>query len=188
VLCFFMLASGDQLLNQILAGQSRMSEKKRTVEMVHDVEQGIARYLLTVTMINASLGITAGLGFWLLGVPNPALWGAMAFAFNYVPFFGPVAGTIVVAFVSILAFDSLAYACVPTLFFITISLVEGNYLTPTIVGRSMSLNPIILFVELIVGGWAWGLVGAILAVPLLAVAKIASDKSQMTQLSRLLGN
>jgi len=123
----------------------------------------------------------------LLGVPNPALWAVMAFLFNYVPFFGPAVCTVIVAFVSLLSFDSVAYACVPPLYFVVISAVEGNLLTPMIVGRSMSLNPIILFVALIVGGWAWGLGGAILAVPLLAVIKIASDKFQTTQpLARLL--
>ncbi|HUQ67892.1 MAG TPA: AI-2E family transporter [Planctomycetaceae bacterium] len=187
VLSFFVLTSGDHLLSQILAGLPRMSEKKRTVELVREVEQGIASYLFTVTMINAGLAVATGIGFWLLGVPNPALWAVMAFLFNYVPFFGPAVCTVIVALVSLLSFDSVAYACVPPLYFIVISAVEGNLLTPMIVGRSMSLNPIILFVALIVGGWAWGLGGAILAVPLLAVIKIASDKFQTTQpLARLL--
>lgn len=189
VLSFFILTAGDHLLNQILAGMDRLSTKKRTVELVREVERGVATYLFTVTMINAGLGIAAGVGFWVLGMPNPALWGALAFLFNYVPFFGPMVCTLIVAFVSVLSFDSLAYACVPPLFFTTLSAVEGNILTPMIVGKSMSLNPIIVFTALITGGWAWGLGGAILAVPLLAVTKIASDKFESTQpLARLLSS
>jgi len=179
VLVFFILTSGDQLLNEALAGLPRMSEKKRTVKLVREVERGIAAYLFTVTAINAGLGCVAALGFWLLGVPSPILWGAMAFIFNYVPFFGPMACSVVVICVSLLSFDSLAYACVPPLFFVTLAACEGNLLTPFILGRSMSINPVIIFLALVIGGWAWGLGGAILAVPLLAVTRIATEKLQV---------
>lgn len=182
VLAFFVLTSGDRLLAQILSGLPRMSEKKRTVELVHEIERGIATYLTTVTAINAGLALASGIGLWFLGLPNPALWGVMIFLFNYVPFVGPIVCSVILIAVSLLSFDSLAYACVPPLVFIAISAVEGNLLTPLILGRSMSLNPIIVFVALIAGGWAWGLGGVILAVPLLAITKIASDKFQSTQM------
>jgi predicted PurR-regulated permease PerM len=181
VLVFFALTSGDLLLNQVLAGFSRMSEKKRAVGLVHEVERGIATYLFTVTMINIGLGIASGVGFWLLGMPSPILWGAMTCVLNYVPFFGPMVCTVVLLLVSVLSFDSVAYAFVPPLFFLIVSAVEGNVLTPLVVGRSMSLNPVIVFLALIVGGWAWGLGGAILAVPLLAVVKIATERFPSTQ-------
>ena len=152
-----------------------------------DVERGITTYLSTVTLINVGLGVATAAGLWVLGFPNPALWGAMAFLFNYVPFFGPMVCTAVLCLVSLLSFDSFAYACVPPAYFVAISAVEGNVLSPMIVGRSMSINPILVFVALIAGGWAWGLGGAILAVPLLAVGKIAADKFVSTQwISRLL--
>jgi len=178
---FFVLVWGDGLLNNVLHLLNTLSDKKRTVELIYDLEQGIASYLLTVTAINFGLGVATGLALWLLNVPNAALWGVMAMLFNYIPVFGALAGFVIIAIVSILAFDSLAYATIPPLVFIGLTSFESNFITPSVLGKSMSLNPILVFLALIFWGWIWGIGGAFLAVPLLAITKLACDRFEKTR-------
>lgn len=180
-LTFFFLAYGDELTNSVLHLLSTYSEKKKAVEMIHGVEQGIASYLLTVTAINAVLGVAVTVGLAFCGVPNPALWGFMAFTFNYIPILGALAGGVILLAVSFLTFDSILFAFVPPIVFLSLTTIEGNFVTPAILGRQMNLNPILVFLTLIYWGWAWGLGGAILAVPLLAITKIACEGFDRTR-------
>lgn len=188
VLCYFLLASGDILINNVLRILPSRKEKRTTVELVHTVEKGISSYLVTVTVINICLGIAIAAAMWLLGLPNPVLWGAMATLFNFVPFLGAMFGTIVVFLVSILSFESLAYAFLPPIVYWSITALEGNFITPHVIGRSMSLNPIMVFLSLSIWGWMWGVGGALLAVPILAVLKVGFDQFERTKaLGTLLG-
>ncbi|MCA8996058.1 MAG: AI-2E family transporter [Planctomycetaceae bacterium] len=180
-LSFFFLSAGDALLNNVLHLISSWTEKKRAVELVYEIERGIASYLLTVTIINILLGVAVGIAMWLLGVPNPALWGLMATLFNYVPIFGAVIGFVIIAVVSVITFDSLAFAAVPPVIFAMLTSLEGNVITPAILGRSMSLNPILVLLSLVFWGWLWGVSGAFLAVPMLAVAKIICERFEKTE-------
>ncbi len=180
-LTYFFLAFGDSLLNNVLKVIDTYSMKKRTVEVIYDIEKGIASYLFLVTMINAGLGIVTGIAMWALGLPNPALWGVLAFLFNFIPVFGGLVEIVVLALVSLLTFDSLLYALLPPLVFALLMGIESNLITPPMLGRSMSLNPILVFLALIFGGWFWGIGGAFLAIPLLAAAKIAFDKYDRTR-------
>lgn len=180
-LAFFLLVWGDALLNNVLHLLETLSDKKRTVELVYDIERGIASYLLTVTMINVGLGVATGLALWALRVPNAALWGVMAAIFNFIPVFGALAGFAIVAVVSILSFDSLTYAMIPPATFIALTAFESNFVTPSVLGKSMSLNPILVFVALIFWGWIWGIGGAFLAVPMLAIAKLACERFERTK-------
>lgn len=188
VLAYFLLASGDVLINNVLRILPSMREKRNAVELVHNVERGISSYLLTVTAINICLGIVIWIAMWLLALPNPMLWGAMATVFNFVPILGAMCGTIVVFLVSVLSFDTLSYAFVPPLVFLSITSLEGNFITPYILGRSMSLNPIMVFLALAIWGWMWGVGGAFLAVPILAILKVGFDQFDRTRpLGTLLG-
>ncbi|WP_175517569.1 AI-2E family transporter [Planctomicrobium piriforme] len=180
-LTFFFLAFGDSMLNNLLRVLDTYSEKKRTVELVYDVEKGVASYLFLVTVINVGLGIATAIALWLLGVPNAALWGVMAAAFNYIPVFGAIAGVLIVAVVSLLSFDSVVYAAIPPLVFLALTTFESNLITPPLLGRSMSLNPILVFLSLIFWGWIWGIGGAFLAVPLLAVTKLTCERFERTK-------
>ncbi len=188
VLAYFLLASGDVLINNVLRILPSRREKRNTVELIHNVEHGISSYLLTVTLINMGLGTCVAIAMWLMGLPNPVLWGAMATVFNFVPYLGAVGGTVIVLLVSILSFDSLGYAFLPPLVFWLLTATEGNFVTPHLLGRSMSLNPIMVVLSLTVWGWMWGIGGALLAVPILAVLKVSFDQFDRTQpLGTLLG-
>lgn len=188
VLAYFLLAWGDILINNVLHTLSTIREKRSTVELIHSIEEGISTYLTTVTCINIGLGFAIGTAMWLFGMPNPVLWGVMAMLFNYVPYLGALVGIGVVFVVALLSFDSFSYSlCVPLTYF-ALTTVEGNLVTPYFLGRSMSLNPILIFLSLIFWSWMWGIGGAILAVPLLAIMKISFDQFERTKsLGILLG-
>lgn len=181
VLAYFLLAWGDVLLNNFLHTLSTFREKRCTVELVHSVEEGISQYLLTVTCINIGLGVTIGTAMWLFGMPNPVLWGVMATLFNFVPYLGAVAGIGVVFVVALLSFDSFSYTVFIPLTYFSLTTLEGNFITPYLLGRSMSLNPILIILSLVVWSWMWGVGGAILAVPLLAIFKVSFDQFEKTR-------
>ena len=163
-------------------------DKRKVVEMVHEVERGVSSYLLTVTLINIALGVVIGLAMWLMEMPNPALWGAMATTLNFIPYLGAMAGTIVVFLVAVFSFDSLAYASLVPVVYFGCTALEGNFVTPSLLGRNMSMNPIVVFLSLVFWGWMWGVGGALIAVPTLAILKIGLDQFDRTRpIGTLLG-
>jgi predicted PurR-regulated permease PerM len=188
VLAYFLMSGGDSLINNVLHILPSRREKRSVVELVYKVERGISSYLSTVTCINAGLGICIGLAMWALGMPNPALWGVMAALLNFIPYLGALVGIIIVSLVAVLSFDSIGHAAIVPLTYLALTALEGNFITPTILGRSMSLNPVIVFLALTFWGWMWGIVGALLAVPILAMLKIGFDQFERTRpIGTLLG-
>lgn len=188
VLLYFLLASGDTYLNKIVEMVPTFRGKRDAVEVARAIEWGVSSYLFTITIINACLGVVEGFAMWLLGVPNPALWGFMAAILNYIPFLGPLIGTVVVGLVALAEFDTIGAASVVPLVYLGITTIEGNFITPAIFGRSMSLNPVMVIVSLTFWGWIWGIGGALLAVPFLAAAKIACDRlERLAPVGRFLG-
>jgi len=188
VLTFFLLTAGDLLISNVLSTLSTLSEKRQVVELIQNVQKGVSSYLFTVTVINAGLALVVWFAMWAIGVPNPALWGLLAGVLNFVPYIGPLVCALIIAFVSLLSFDSFAHATVAPLTFIIITAIEGNLITPVFVGRQMSLNPIMVFLFLIFWGWMWGVGGAILAVPILAISRITCDQFERTRpLGTMLG-
>lgn len=175
VLWLFLLASGSMFYEKIVQSFTRLSEKKRALRVVYDVEREISRYLLTVTLINGGLGAAIGIGLWLLGVPNPAVWGTMAALLNFLPYIGALTTILVVAAISLISFESLGYALVPPLFVLCCNIVEGQIVTPLIVGRRLEINAVAIFIAVAFWSWLWGFVGALIAVPLLVTAKVFCD-------------
>ena len=112
---------------------------------------------------------------WLLGMPNPVLWGLMVAGLNFVPYLGPVVGVIVVALAALTTFESTAYAMLPPAVYFVINAIEGNLVTPAIMGRRLRMNPVAIFISLSLWGWIWGIPGALLATPLLLAFKTVCD-------------
>jgi predicted PurR-regulated permease PerM len=127
-------------------------------------------------VINACLGLAVGAAMYLIGVPNPVLWGVVAGTANYIPYLGAVVGAVVVGVVAFLSLDSASHALLAPISYMTLSAIEGQLITPTILGLRFSLNPVVIYVWLIFWGWMWGVVGAVLAVPLLTIFKIFCDR------------
>jgi predicted PurR-regulated permease PerM len=177
ILLFFLLASGDLFLRRLVHVLPRRADKERAVEGARRIGSDISRWLLTVTAINTGLGVVEGLAMALVGMPNPLLWGVMAGVLNFVPYVGAIVGTAVIAVVSMVTFEeSLGQALLPPILYFTITGIEGQLVTPMLLGRRLALNPVILFTGLIFWGWLWGVPGALLAVPMLVVAKIICDQ------------
>lgn len=176
VLLYFLLASGDMFLRKTIAATPRLADKKRAADIAQQVEATVSRYLLTVTLINAGLGCVVALAMSMLGVPNPMLWGVMVGLFNFVPYLGNIASFGVLTIVGLLTFDDLWRGLlVPGVIFV-LDAAEGYLITPLILGRSLSLNPVVIVLSVLFWGWMWGVPGALLAVPILVVVKTVCDR------------
>jgi predicted PurR-regulated permease PerM len=176
ILLYFLLASGDLFLRKLVRVLPRLEDKRVAVDIARQIEGQISRYLLTVTCINIALGTIMAILLSLIGMPNPVLWGVMIGTFNFVPYVGPLASMTVLALVGITSFDSLGYALLAPGLYFCVEVIEGNVVTPALLGRRLSLNPVVIFVGVTFWGWLWGIGGALLAVPMLATLKILCDE------------
>ncbi len=176
VLLYFLLACGDLFLRKTIAAMSRFSDKKRAVDIAHQVEAAVSTYLLTVAMINVGLGGAVALALYLLGVPNPILWGVMVGVLNFVPYLGDIISISVLTIVGLLTFDDLWQGLLVPGAFCLLTAAEGYILTPLIVGRRLSLNPVVIVLSVLFWVWMWGIPGALLAVPILVALKTLCDR------------
>lgn len=174
-LLFFLLLGTDDFLRSLTRILPRLREKKMVVSIARSVEKEISRYLVTVTMINAGLGLGVGILCWLLGVPSPVLWGVLAACFNFVPYAGTLVGSMILGVVSLLTFDEIWRVFAAPGGYIGLSAIEGMLVTPAVLGSRLRLRPVVLFAWLLAWSWLWGIVGALLAVPLLVITKIVCD-------------
>lgn len=175
VLLYFMLASGDLFLRKLVRVLPRLRDKKRAIEIARSTERHISSYLATVTLINMGLAVVVALAMRLVGMPNPILWGVLAGVLNYIPYIGPLVTASIIALVSILSFEDLGRAFVAPVVYYAINFLEGSFVTPMLLARRLTLNPVVIFIALMFWGWLWGLPGALLAVPLLGMFKIFCD-------------
>jgi predicted PurR-regulated permease PerM len=175
VLLYLLLASGDLFLQKLVHVMPTLRDKKRAVEISHEVQQNISNYLFTVTLINIGMGLFVGGGLYFMGVPNAAMWGLFVAVLNFVPYFGPVAGVIVLGTVGLLTFDTLGKGLLPPALYLLLHLFEANLVTPVLLGRRFTLNPVVIFVSLIFWTWLWGVPGALLSVPILVSIKVVCD-------------
>lgn len=172
VLLYFLLASGDLFLRKVVRVLPTLTDKKTAVGVARAIESDMARYLFTITCINAGLGVATATAMYLLDMPNPVLWGAMAAVCNYIPYLGAAATICVLTFVAFLTFDDPAsILAVPGVQLVLVTL-EGQILTPVLTGRSLTLNPVVIFIAMLFWGWLWGVVGALIAVPMLMTFRI----------------
>ena len=175
VLSLFLLASGTLFYEKIVQSFTSLTQKKRALRVVYDVEREISHYLLTVALINAGLGTVIGLGLWGLGMPNPLVWGAAAALLNFLPYVGALMTILLVAVIALISFDTIAYALLAPAFVMLCDIVEGQFVTPMIVGRRLEINAVAIFIAIAFWSWLWGFVGALMAVPLLVVIKVFCD-------------
>jgi predicted PurR-regulated permease PerM len=178
VLAFFLLASGDLFYIKLVESVPTFSDKRRAVRLVRDIERQMSHYLLTVTVINALLGLCLGAAMYWVGMPNPMLWGVLGFALNFIPFVGALAGAAAVAAVGILTFDGTLAGFLPAAVYLSITTVEGQFITPSIVGRRLELNTVSVLLALIIWSWLWSVPGALMAVPLLVLIKVTADNTK----------
>ncbi|HXT40786.1 MAG TPA: AI-2E family transporter [Candidatus Angelobacter sp.] len=187
VLLYLLLASGDLFLQKLVHVMPTLRDKKRAVEISHEIQQNISNYLFSVSLINIGLGLVVSAGLYWLGVPNAALWGVLVAVLNFVPYFGPVVGVFLLASVGLLTFDTLGRGLLPPVWYLLLHLLEANFITPVLLGRRFTLNPVVIFVSLIFWTWLWGVPGALLSVPILVSIKVVCDRvPAMSHVSELL--
>ncbi|KZY54259.1 AI-2E family transporter [Sulfitobacter sp. KE29] len=175
VLALFLLASGDLFYLKLVQSFQTFTGKKRALKAVYDVERRVSRYLLTITIINAGLGISVGLYLFALGLPVPYVWGLAAFLLNFLPYIGGVIGAVLVGAYAIATFDSVGYAILAPLGYQILTGIEGQFITPYLVGRRLELNTVAVFLTVVFWGWLWGIAGALVAVPFLVVFKVICE-------------
>jgi predicted PurR-regulated permease PerM len=189
ILLFFLLASGDLFLRKLIKVLPSVEDKARATAIARQLETEISRYLGTITLINCILGLAVWGVMSLLGVPTPLLWGVVAAFATYIPYLGAIAMITVLAMVGLLTFPDLPHALLPAGAFFALSLLEAYLLTPLILGRRLTLNPVVIFLALTFWGWMWGITGAILAVPIMMVFKILCEHSEpLSPVGEFLGN
>jgi predicted PurR-regulated permease PerM len=172
ILLYFLLVYDQTFIAKLVKLLPTLSDKKTAVGIAHDIESQVSRYLLTVTSINACLGAAIGTAVGLLGLANPVMWGVMVALLNFVPYLGALTGIVCMTIGAVLSFDSLGYALIFPAVYLAFGTLEGSLITPWVMGRSLTLNPVIILFSLTFWGWMWGIVGIILAVPILAAFKI----------------
>lgn len=174
-LTYFLLAVGDLFLQKLVGVLPQFSDKRVAVKIARETEAQISLYLFTTTLVNLGVGVVTAIAMYLLGLPNPVLWGVVAAILNFVPYVGAVVNTVLLALAGFITFEDTGRALLVPGTFLVLNLIESNLITPMIYGNRMKLNTVALFIGLVFWWYIWGIPGAILAVPMMAAIKIACD-------------
>ena len=173
---FFLLVSGDTFLRRLVEVLPRFKNKRQAVEIFQQIECDVAAYLFTITIMNLVVGVATGAVMAFCGVGDPLLWGTVAFLLNYIPILGPMIGVVVFLLVGLLSIQTLWLAFLPAGLYLAIHLAEGETVTPMLLARRFTINPVLVILALVFWYWMWGVPGAILATPMLAITKIICDR------------
>jgi predicted PurR-regulated permease PerM len=173
---FFLLVSGDTFLRRLVEILPRFKDKRQAVDISKQIESDVSAYLFTITIMNLAVGVATGAVMALCGVGDPVLWGTVAFLLNYIPILGPMTGVVVFLLVGLLSSNSLWGAFLPAGLYLLIHLVEGETVTPLLLARRFTINPVLVILSLVFWYWMWGVPGAILSTPMLAITKIICDR------------
>jgi predicted PurR-regulated permease PerM len=175
ILLYFLLASGDLFLQKLIKVLPTLRDKRKAVEIARRTEASISTYLLTTAAINIAEGLVVALAMWLLGMPSPLLWGALVVVMEFIPYLGALVMTAILTIAALTVFDTVGQALMVPGAFLAINMVQGNFVSPMLMGHRLALNPVALLVGLAFWFWMWGIPGAFIAVPLLATFKIFCD-------------
>jgi predicted PurR-regulated permease PerM len=173
---FFLLVSGDTFLRRLVEILPRFKDKRQAVDISQQIESDVSAYLFTITIMNLAVGVAIGTVMTFCGVGDPVLWGTVAFLLNYIPILGPMIGVVVFLLAGLLSIDSLWGAFLPAGLYLLIHLVEGETVTPMLLARRFTINPVLVILSLVFWYWMWGVPGAILSTPMLAITKIICDR------------
>lgn len=172
---FFMLI-GRSRIRRVSVSMFRQRETKlRVLKIFNDVEHNLTGYLSTVTVINLCVGIGAGVIAFATGLPDPLAWAVLGFILNYIPYIGALMVELAMFLVGLVTFPTLTYAAIPPLLYLAMGTAEGHFITPSIMGHRLTLNPLTVFLALVFWTWLWGPVGAFISVPLLIIGMVAAE-------------
>lgn len=185
ILTYFLLASEHWLLRRTVEALPRRRTRALLLGGVRAAQREVSRYLAALALINSAVGLVTGLALWTLGLPNPALWGFLAALLCFIPYLGPMAMMAMLLLAGITSFEPGLQVFGPMLCFMAIHAVESNLVSPVIVGRQLSLSALSVFLSVLFWGWLWGIVGALIAVPLLIGLRTVCRRRRSLRLLRL---
>ena len=173
---YFLLVSGDSFLRRLVEVLPRFRSKRQAVDISQQIERDISAYLIRITLMNALVGAATALVMWSTGVGDPILWGTVAFILNFVPILGPISAAVIFLFAGSLTIASTWQALLPAALYGAIHVIEGETVTPFLLAKRFTLNPVLVVLSLVFWFWLWGVPGAILSAPILATTKIVCDR------------
>ncbi|MEQ1724401.1 MAG: AI-2E family transporter [Sphingopyxis sp.] len=166
---FFFLSGWTRLRRSTIRSRTSYDSALQTSRTIRSVVEATSAYMTTIVFINVMLGLAVAFFLWILGMPSPLMWGGIVALCNFVPYVGPIIAALLLAMGGLMSFDSVALALLPASIQIALHLVEANFITPLVLGRRLTINPLLILVSLSLWGWIWGAPGAFLAVPLLII-------------------
>jgi predicted PurR-regulated permease PerM len=172
---FFFLSGWTRMRKRTITTRSSFDGAMTTARAIQQMVDATSTYLGTITMVNVAMGLVVSLILYLLEMPTPLMWGGIVAVLNYIPYLGPIASVLLLAFGGLMAFPDPWIAFLPALSFAVIHVIEANLITPLLVGRRLTINPLLILVALSFWAWVWGTTGALLAVPLLIIMKTVLD-------------
>jgi predicted PurR-regulated permease PerM len=170
---FFFISSRVQLRRGVASLFANRATRLRVLHIMHDVESNLTAYFTTVGAIYFVDGLCVGVAAYFIGLPNPAAWGALTFVLSFIPYIGPGVMILILFGVGLIHFPTVTHALIAPAFYVGLATLEGNFITPAIVGRRLTLSPLAVFLSLVFWAWLWGPVGAFLATPLLTIGLVA---------------
>jgi predicted PurR-regulated permease PerM len=175
ILLYFLLAAGDLFLQKLIKVLPQLRDKKKAVAIARETESSISTYLVTVTLLNVGLGFGVAAVMYLLDMPNPLLWGAMAAFAEFVPYLGAATMVALLSLAGLVTFEQVGHALLVPGGYLAVNLLQSQFISPLVLGRRLTLNPVAIFIGLVFWWWIWGVPGAFIAVPLIAMFKIFCD-------------
>ncbi|WP_176596048.1 MULTISPECIES: AI-2E family transporter [Sphingobium] len=169
LIIYFFLAGWTKLRRRTINSRESFDGAMAVARVIQNVVDATSAYVLTIATINLCLGLAVAFALWLIGMPSPLMWGGIVALLNFVPYFGPMLVAVLLALGGLMVFDDVWKALLPAALQIGFHLVEANFVTPTILGRRLTMNPLLILVSLAFWGWVWGTPGALLGVPLLII-------------------
>jgi predicted PurR-regulated permease PerM len=166
---YFFLSGWTRLRRKAITSRTSFGGAMATARVIQDVVDDTSAYLGTITAINVTLGLLVAGALWLIGMPSPLMWGGIVTLLNYIPYLGPIFAAMLLALGGLMTYQDVWTALLPAGIMIALHLIEANVVTPLIVGRRLTINPIMILISLSFWGWVWGTPGALLAVPLLII-------------------
>lgn len=176
ILILFLLVYGPALFSVFIKDFPIVSNKQKSIYLVGQIQTRLSNYILTISVINAILGVATAIAFIFLGVDDPLLWGALVGLLNFVPYLGGLLSFSILVVAGAVQYGLVAMAFLPASVFILINIIESQFVTPAILGQKMRVNPLIIILWLSVMGWLWGIIGVLLAVPILVCIKIILEQ------------
>ena len=176
VLATFLIASGDMFYEKLVQVMPNLTAKRKALTIAREMERQLSTYFLTITAINAVLGVLIGVAMWLLGMPDPVFFGVAAFALNYIPYIGSIIGIFFAFMMGIVTYDNFWLSLAPPFVYWVINSAEGQFITPVAVGRRLRLNAVAVFLSVAFWAWLWSFAGMFLSTPMLIALKAFSQR------------